>query len=305
VLREVKLIAEPWDLGPGGYQLGRFPPLWAEWNDKFRETVRSFWLASAAESSGVRDLAYRLSGSSDLYRDDGRRPYASINYVTSHDGLTLADLVEASGANDGERRARALAATTLLATGVPMWLAGDEIGRTQDGDPNAYDVDDPTSWLRWAPDPTGLHDLVRQVLALRREQPALRQRHFFDGRPRAAAPRRARPLGFPVDDQPVDKDLAWLTTAGTEMRVTDWDDHRIVTLGVLFDGDHLGGTDVLVWLHTGGDDVEVTLPPDRRRRQWTRLLDTARRDPGGPAVAVPAGGRLTLPAASVVVLGRD
>ena len=298
VLRDVKLIAEPWDLGPGGYQLGRFPPLWAEWNDKFRETVRSFWLAPPSEGAGVRDLAYRLSGSSDLYRDDGRRPYASINYVASHDGLTLADLVAASGAADPALRARALAATTLLATGVPMWLAGDELGRTQQGEANGYRLDSPVSWVDWNLDDP-MHALVQRVLALRRDHPALRHRHFFNGRPRAA-------LAAAPDETASDKDLAWLTPAGTEMTVASWADSTLVTLGVQFDGAGLGvdgapADDVLVWLHTGSTDIEVTMPADPAARSWTVLLDTAAPDDGG---RVPAGGARTLVGPSVLVLGR-
>ncbi|MDQ3450036.1 MAG: alpha-amylase family glycosyl hydrolase, partial [Actinomycetota bacterium] len=224
VLREVKLIAEPWDLGPGGYQLGRFPPLWAEWNDRYRETMRAFWLAPEGDGVGVRDLAYRLSGSSDLYRDDGRRPYASINYVASHDGRTLADLLGASGAPDAARRSRAIAAATLLSTGVPMWLAGDELGRTQHGDPNAYRVDSPASWVHWTPVAgegedgaarRAMHAIVQRALALRREHPALRQRHFFDGRPRTGMADPAVLAADPADPaDPLDKDLAWLSPSG-------------------------------------------------------------------------------------------
>ena len=311
VLRDVKLIAEPWDLGPGGYQLGRFPPLWAEWNDKFRETVRSFWLADESARS-VRDLAYRLAGSSDLYRDDGRRPYASINYVVAHDGLTLADLVAAADVDHPGRRASALAATVLLATGVPMWLAGDELGRTQGGDDNAYREDSPTSWVDWdRSEPTPLHDLVQRLLRVRHDHPALRQRHFFDGRPRTAQRRRTRHSEAAVE--PVDKDLAWLAPDGSEMRAGDWSDSTRVTLGVLFDGDHLADgasgsatTDVLVWLHTGTDDVEVRLPADSGHRPWTLLLDTAAEDaaPGTVPSTIEAASRLVLAGASVVVLGR-
>jgi len=314
VLRDVKLIAEPWDLGPGGYQLGRFPPLWAEWNDKFRETVRSFWLAPRERSAGVRDLAYRLSGSSDLYRDDGRRPYASINYVTSHDGPTLADLVSASGVEDGELRLRALAATTLLATGVPMWLAGDELGRTQDGEMNAYRLDSPVSWLRWEPGdgdvPHPVQALVQRLLALRRAHPALRQRHFFNGRPRAAAGRRMGQAGPGVAEAPGGKDLAWLTAAGSEMTTAGWAETNRATLGVLFDGAGLGpdgaaADDVLVWLHARSDDVEVTMPADGQERAWRVLLDTAVTDRSVDlGKRVDAGGRRVLVGPSVVVLGR-
>ena len=216
VVSRVKLIAEPWDVGEGGYQVGEFPPLWTEWNGKYRDTVRSFW---AGERIGVRDLGYRLTGSSDLYADDGRRPFASINFVTSHDGFTLRDLVsyerkhnEANGEGnrDGEsynrswncgvegetddpavtalrgRQVRNMLATLLLSTGVPMLLAGDEIARTQGGNNNAFCQDNEVSWVDW----TALGDeatgdqlaLVRRLVALRRASPVLRQRAFFAGR---------------------------------------------------------------------------------------------------------------------------
>jgi isoamylase len=303
VLRDVKLIAEPWDLGAGGYQLGNFPPLWAEWNDKFRETVRSFWLAPRGAGPGVRDLAYRLSGSSDLYRDDGRRPYASINYVTAHDGYTLVDLVDASEVADGGLRARALAATTLLATGVPMWLAGDELGRTQDGEANGYRLDGPVSWVDWTANDDPMRALVQRLLALRRDHPALRQRHFFNGRPRSRT--RARRAGV-MDEQPGGKDLAWLTVTGTEMTVAKWSDSNLVTLGVLFDGAGLGpdgeaADDVLIWLHAGSGDVDVIMPPDGGR-SWRVLLDTAA--PDVESGEVPSGGQRALVGPSVVLLTR-
>ena len=323
VLREVKLIAEPWDLGPGGYQLGRFPPLWAEWNDRYRETMRAFWLAPEGDGVGVRDLAYRLSGSSDLYRDDGRRPYASINYVASHDGRTLADLVGASGAPDAARRSRAIAAATLLSTGVPMWLAGDELGRTQHGDPNAYRVDSPASWVHWNPVAgegedgaarRAMHAVVQRALALRCKHPALRQRHFFDGRPRTGMADPAVLAADPADPtDPLDKDLAWLSPSGTEMTIADWADPSRVTLGVLFDGaglglDHAGTDDILIWLHAGNRDVEVAMPADAPGRAWTVLLDTGRLDTGlphpGPSAEVTAVDRLMLVGPSVVVLSR-
>ena len=328
VLREVKLIAEPWDLGPGGYQLGRFPPLWAEWNDRFRETMRAFWLAPKSDGVGVRDLAYRLSGSSDLYRDDGRRPYASINYVASHDGRTLADLVGDSGGPDAARRSRAIAAAMLLSTGVPMWLAGDELGRTQHGDPNAYRVDSPVSWVHWTPVAgagedeaarRAMHAVVQSALALRREHPALRQRHFFDGRPRTGVADPAVLVAESAESadladladlaDPADKDLAWLSPSGNEMTAADWADPNRVTLGVLLDGaglgpDDAGTDDILIWLHAGNDDVEIEMPADAPRRAWTVLLDTALPHPG-PRAQVTAVGPLVLVGPSVVVLTRS
>jgi glycogen operon protein len=215
VLSQVKLIAEPWDVGDGGYQVGRYPPPWTEWNDRYRDEVRDFWRGSG----GVRQLAYRLSGSSDIYRDGTRPPFSSVNFITAHDGFTLRDLVsydrkhnEANGEHnrDGtdnnrswncgvegetddpdvqalrQQQSRNLLATLLLSTGVPMLLRGDEMGRTQQGNNNAYCQDNEISWVDWAldDDRSALLAFTRRVLALRREHPVLRQRHFFDGRPR-------------------------------------------------------------------------------------------------------------------------
>ncbi len=215
VLRDVKLVAEPWDATGEGYLVGRFPPPWCEWNDRFRDTVRDFWRGRA---DGVRELASRLSGSSDLYADDGRLPFSSVNFVTAHDGFTLRDTVSyehrhnesnGEGGRDGnpdnrswnggvegetddqdvvalrQRQAANLLATLLLSTGVPMITAGDERGRTQQGNNNAYCHDSPLSWVDWSPDPRWEHltDLTRDLLALRRQHAVLRQRHFFAGRP--------------------------------------------------------------------------------------------------------------------------
>ncbi|GLW69244.1 glycogen operon protein GlgX homolog [Kitasatospora phosalacinea] len=241
LLSRVKLIAEPWDVGPGGYQVGGFPPLWGEWNDHYRDTVRDFWRGARPD---VRELATRLSGSSDLYQRGGRRPYASVNFVTAHDGFTLRDLVsydrKHNGANgednrDGTddnrswnhgaegdsddpavrslrvRQLRNLLTTLLLSSGVPMITAGDEMGRTQGGNNNAYCQDNETSWLDWSllddPDWRSLTELTAKLVHLRRAHPVLRQRAFFSGRP-------AGPDG--------QRDLTWLTPAGREMTDADW-----------------------------------------------------------------------------------
>ncbi|RPE32556.1 glycogen debranching protein GlgX [Kitasatospora cineracea] len=241
LLSRVKLIAEPWDVGPGGYQVGGFPPLWGEWNDHYRDTVRDFWRGARPD---VRELATRLSGSSDLYQRGGRRPYASVNFVTAHDGFTLRDLVsydrKHNGANgednrdgtddnrswnhgaEGEsddpavralrlRQLRNLLTTLLLSSGVPMLTAGDEMGRTQGGNNNAYCQDNATSWLDWSllddPGWRSLAELTAKLVHLRRAHPVLRQRAFFSGRP-------AGPDG--------QRDLAWLTPAGREMTDADW-----------------------------------------------------------------------------------
>jgi glycogen debranching enzyme GlgX len=295
VLRSVKLIAEPWDATPEGYLVGRFPPPWCEWNDRYRDSVRDFW---RGHSDGVRDLASRLSGSSDLYADDGRLPFASVNFVTSHDGFTLRDLVsyerkhnEANGENnrdgsdnnrswncgvEGEtsdpavntlrrRQASNLLATLLLSTGVPMITAGDERGRTQRGNNNAFCQDNDLSWLSWQPNPGWDHllDLVRTTLRLRAEHPVLRQRHFFEGKASNGGSR---------------KDIAWLQPSGAEMDEPAWLDSSIATLGVFLAGDQLRALDpqgrprrdtsYLIWMHAGSQPIDVVLP-----EQWAQRYD--------------------------------
>jgi len=309
-ISSVKLIAEPWDLGPGGYQVGGFPPPWAEWNGKFRDTVRDFW---RGQSGGVRDLGYRLSGSSDLYSAGAREPFASINFVTSHDGFTALDLTsynekhnaangehDADGTNDNRswncgvegvtddpailalrrRQVRNLLATTLLSTGVPMLVAGDELLRTQGGNNNAYCQDNATSWLDWAldADATGMRDFVSALVALRRKSPVLRQRTFFEGRP------------APAGD--ANKDLAWFRADGCEMADADWPAAAVMTLGMYVDGRDIrergpqGETVVddsyLVLLHAAAEDATVTLPGTEWAASWSVLFDTAS-ETGRPA----------------------
>ncbi|MFD2079685.1 glycogen operon protein [Actinopolymorpha cephalotaxi] len=302
VLSRVKLIAEPWDLGFDGYQVGGFPAPWSEWNDRFRDAVREFWAGSA---DGVRDLASRLSGSSDLYRRSGRRPFASINYVTSHDGYTLRDLVsyvdkhnEANGeANDdghndnrsvnfgveGEtddpevvnlrlRQVRGLLTTLLLATGVPMLMAGDESGRTQHGNNNAYCQDNEISWLDWADEQTWpqLRDTVRALLRIRREHQVFRRPHFFHGRLDPAGGRR---------------DVGWFAPWGEEMDDEAWHDSSLRTLGMFLAGEHTARTapsgepvrddSFLLWLHGGDAPVDVTLPGPPWAMAYSVVLDTS------------------------------
>ncbi|MBA2774224.1 MAG: glycogen debranching protein GlgX [Nocardioidaceae bacterium] len=298
VLREVKLIAEPWDVTHEGYLVGRFPPPWCEWNDKFRDAVRDFWRGSA---DGVRDLALRFSGSSDLYADDGRQPSASVNFVTAHDGFTLRDLVtydakrndaNGEGNRDGtthnrswncgvegetddeevlrlrHRQAANLLATLLLSTGVPMITAGDERGRTQNGNNNAFCQDNETSWLSWDEKSSwaDLHELSRQLLRLRSEHAVLRQAQFFNGTPHAVHGR---------------KDITWLLPNGEEMTDDAWNDPRTSTLGVFLAGDalrHKGGgmprrdASYLIWMHAGDHPVEVRLPA-----QWAEHYVTVLR----------------------------
>ncbi len=304
LISRAKLIAEPWDVGKGGYQVGEFPPLWTEWNGRYRDTVRSFW---AHGSGGVRDLAYRLSGSSDLYADDGRSPFASINFVTAHDGFTLRDLVSyerkdnkangeqnCDGTDDNRsyncgvegdpapdavvelrlRQARNLLVTLLLSTGVPMLLAGDERWRTQLGNNNAYVQDNETSWVCWDPSAAAsdLTELTRRLIALRRASPVLRQRAFFAGR------------SVPGGDGC--KDLAWFHPSGRELSDADWFSDSLRTLGMYLDGRglrHRGprgeliiDDSYLLLVHSGDDAVSFTLPSSPWASAYTTVVDTSR-----------------------------
>ena len=322
VLSRVKLIAEPWDLGPGGYVLGGFPAPWVEWNDRFRDTVRETWLGRHGHAHGsVRDLAYRLSGSSDLFADRG--PLASMNFITSHDGFTLVDLVsydrkhnEANGEDgrDGQdhnrswncgvegptddpdvlalrgRMMRNLLSTLLLSTGVPMLTAGDETARTQLGNNNAYCIDDGTTWVDWSHEPwqRDLYDWTRALLALRRACPAIRRSSFFAGEP---APGTR-------------KDLAWFGPDGDELTADGWHDHDQRVLGMYVHGPVQsvpGAQALLVLLNTGPADEPVTLPGRAWGASYEVLLDTTCNRPAqGPLHG--AGASLTLPARSLLVL---
>ena len=283
VLSGVKLIAEPWDLGPDGYQVGRFPPGWAEWNGKFRDGVRRFW---RGDTGTLGELASRLTGSSDLYREGDRGPLASVNFITCHDGFTLHDLVsyehkhnEANGEQnrDGtdynlsrnwgiegppattqvarvrERVKRSLLATLAFAQGVPMLSHGDELGRTQHGNNNAYCHDGPLTWVHWNPDPgaQALLEFTRAVFAIRAATPALRRGSFFP--PGAAGP----------------DGLTWLRADGEPMLPEDWAHDATHVLGMLF-----GGSEPLLLLVNGGGRSRAFVLPDLGP-PWTLLLDTA------------------------------
>jgi glycogen operon protein len=306
VISQVKLIAEPWDVGEGGYQVGEFPPLWTEWNGKYRDTVRDVW---RGHGSGVRELAYRLSGSSDLYQDDGRRPYASINFVTAHDGFTLRDLTsyehkrnEANGEGnrDGDdhnrswncgiegetddeqvnalrrRQVRNFLTTLLLSTGVPMLTMGDEVGRTQQGNNNAYCQDNEISWMPWEGQHGDLCSLVARLVDLRRRHPVFRQKAFF--------------LGQPVGEGGV-KDLAWFGTDGAELTDAEWFDPSQETVGMYLDGggirtrgprgERVVDDSFLLVLHAGSDDREVTLPGLPWATSYDVVLDTCEEDGAG------------------------
>jgi len=298
VLRGVKLIVEPWDCGPGGYQVGEFPPGWAEWNDCYRDVVRDFWKGSA----GAADIAQRLCASADVFNHLGRRPSACVNFVTAHDGFTLNDLVtyndkhnEANGEGnrDGssdnrswncdvegptddptinalrERQLRNFLATLLLSQGTPMVLAGDEFGRTQQGNNNAYCQDNEISWLNWNREGTGaqLTDFVRRLTALRHKYPILRRNRFLTGA---------------LDEELDVKDLTWINASGAEMRSEDWTDANMRCFGMLIDGRarptgvRQRGTEatMLIVFNAHYDLVEFTLPASPGGNTWTLVLDT-------------------------------
>jgi isoamylase len=300
VLSSVKLIAEPWDIGPGGYQVGCFPPGWAEWNDKFRDTTRAYW---KGDEGKLGDLAARLTASGDLFNKRGRKPWASVNFITAHDGFTLNDLVsyndkhnEANGEEnrDGhsnnlswnhgvegrtddpgiralrERQKRNLLATLLLSQGTPMILAGDEFGRTQGGNNNAYAQDNEINWVDWEgidEDGRALIAWVRKFIAIRQSFPVLRRNRFFTGAWKEE-------LGL--------KDATWLTPAGTEMTEENWRDAPAKCLGVIFDGRaQTGGiarpaadATILLVLNSHHDVVRFQLPQVVGGTRWELLVDT-------------------------------
>jgi glycogen operon protein len=301
VLSQVKLIAEPWDLGPNGYQVGNFPVLWTEWNGRYRDCIRRFWKGTG---TSVGELATRLAGSSDLYLPNGRRPSASLNFVTCHDGFTLTDLVshekkhnEANGeenrdgsdANDSwncgiegptgdpsinalrARQRRNFLATLLLSQGVPMLLAGDEFARSQLGNNNAYCQDNAISWIDWNldEDQKNLLEFVRSLLRLRRAEPVFRRRHFFQGRP--------------IHGTEI-KDIYWLRPDGVEMTESDWKCSHACTLGMGLLGDQInesdehgqtirGGT-FLILLNAKDTEMPFRLGARARQVQWHLVLDT-------------------------------
>jgi isoamylase len=306
VVSQVKLIAEPWDVGPGGYQVGNFPPQWTEWNGKYRDTVRDFW---RGEPATLGEFASRITGSADLYEHSGRRPFASINFVTAHDGFTLRDLVsynekhnEANGEgnNDGEshnrswncgvegptddpevlalrsRQQRNYLATLLLSQGTPMVLHGDELGRTQDGNNNTYCQDNELSWINWDTMDGPLTEFVAAVTHLRHDHPSFRRSEFFDGRP---VEMDADDTGRPMPD------IAWLTTDGAPLKPADWDEPLSRSFGMWLNGNGIAGVDMrgrpitdvnfIVYFNSNPEPVKVKLPPVRYGRQWEEVIDTA------------------------------
>jgi glycogen operon protein len=302
IISQVKLIAEPWDVGDGGYQVGNFPVLWAEWNGKYRDTVRRYWKGDAGTLS---DLGYRLTGSSDLYKHDGRKPYASINFVVAHDGFTLEDLVsynqkhnEANGENnnDGandndswnmgvegktddpeiiearERQKRNFLATLLLSQGVPMICGGDEIGRTQQGNNNAYCQDNEISWYDWKLDDRrkSLLEFTTRLIELRKSHPNLRRKKFYQDR---------------VVHHSHMKDIAWYRSDGQEMTEEEWNAGWVRSLGVMFNGrtleqvNEMGQPVVddtfLVLLNSCHEPVTYTIPCGPHDHGWEQVMDTS------------------------------
>src|ERR1700758_2770027 len=331
VVSQVKLIAEPWDVGEGGYQVGNFPPLWTEWNGKYRDTVRDFWRGRPAT---LPEFASRLTGSSDLYETSGRRPVASINFVTCHDGFTLHDLVsynekhnEANGEGnrDGEshnrswncgvegptddpeiiklrsRQMRNFLATLMVSQGTPMIEHGDEMGRTQQGNNNAYCQDSELSWVDWSLTQrnAGLFEFAKKVTSLRKDHPVFRRRRFFEGTPiRSGAQVR---------------DIAWLTLAGQEMTPEDWDSGFGKSIAVFLNGQAIPEPDArgfrvvddsfLLCFNGHDQDLDFVVPEGIYGGQWEACIDTADAE-GSSDLVARAGDKITLVARSVIVLRR-
>jgi isoamylase len=322
VVSQVKLIAEPWDVGEGGYQVGNFPPLWSEWNGKYRDSVRDYW---RGDESTLSDLGYRLTGSSDLYENSARRPHASINFVTAHDGFTLADLVsyndkhnEANqegpgpGAEDNRswnggvegptddpgvvdlrrRQQRNFMATLLLSQGVPMLLGGDEIGRTQHGNNNAYCQDNEISWYDWEHADAGLLGFTQGLIDLRQQHPSFRRRRWFQGRQ--------------IHGERV-TDIGWFVPDGSLMDEDKWSEQSAKAIAMFLAGDDLGvdqrgqpmsDATFFVMLNAADNNVIFTLPEERWGKRWRLVFDTQTADvprlaPVSPITAVLPDAALT------------
>jgi glycogen operon protein len=334
IVSQVKLIAEPWDVGEGGYQVGNFPALWSEWNGRYRDEVRDFWRGA---DHSVAEFGYRFTGSSDLYQANGRTPSASINFVTAHDGFTLDDLVsyehkrnEANGEdnNDGttdnrswncgaegptddeavnalrRRQRRNFLVTLMLSQGVPMLLGGDELGRTQRGNNNAYCQDNDVSWYDWETVDRDLLTFTSRLIHLRRTHGVFRRRRFFQGQPI---------MGEDIDD------IGWFTPFGTEMSEQDWTTGSNRCIGVFLNGEALLGRgprnerilddSFFAVFNASGDDVVFVLPDASYGNDWTIVLDTALDDaelafPPGRDGHHAAGATLPVTSRSVVLLRR-
>ncbi|MGE3924216.1 MAG: glycogen debranching protein GlgX, partial [Lautropia sp.] len=314
VLSRVKLIAEPWDAGMGGYQLGRFPSGWTEWNDRYRDTVRSFWIAKGTYRG---ELAARLAGSSEQFRHAGRRPQATLNYVTAHDGFTLQDLVSYSrkhneangednrdGSNDNRswncgiegptdllaisalrsRLKRALLATLLMSQGVPMLLGGDELGRTQSGNNNAYNQDNETSWYDWDAADQDLIAFTAWMLEIRRNHPQLRQTDWLLGQAGASGVR----------------DAVWINRRGDEMTAAQWQEGGRYCFGLQLGARNPDEHDLLIMFNAEASDWTITLPAGG----WRLLVDTGQRD-GRPTETAPVAGPHLLKARSLTLFQRE
>ena len=332
VLSELKLIAEPWDVGDGGYQVGNFPALWSEWNGKYRDTLRDYW---RGESGALAEFGFRFTGSSDLYSDDGRRPLASINFITAHDGFTLHDLVtynekhnEANGEdnNDGEshnrswnhgvegetddpeitalrqRQQRNFLTTLALSQGVPMFLGGDEMSRTQHGNNNAYCQDNEISWYDWGQRDENLQMLgfTRRVMDFRKRHHVFHRRKWFRGR---------EIFGSGV------KDIGWFNPDGTEMTPEEWQQGFAKAVGVFLNGEEIPDPgpqgerivdDSFVLLFNADASlIEFTLPPDRYGEEWAAVIDTNEPLLEEGARTYKAGQNVPVEGRSIVVLQRD
>ncbi len=328
IISQVKLIAEPWDLGSGGYQVGNFPPLWAEWNGKYRDTIRRFW---RGDESQVGELAFRLTGSSDLYGTSGRNPNASINFVTCHDGFTLHDLVsynhkhneanfqdnkdgsdenyswncgQEGTTNDQkinslrERQKRNFIATLMLSQGVPMILAGDEIGRTQKGNNNAYCQDNETSWINWDlnEDSKRLLEFTKKLIHLRKEHPVLRRKKFFQG----------RKLFGPL------KDIMWLQSNGNEMTEEIWRNARIHSIGIVLSGnaidefnergERIADDTFLLLINAGPTSIPFTVPSVGE--VWEQQISTSDTSSGPSLLEVKGGQVFNLEGRSITFFRR-
>jgi glycogen operon protein len=332
VISQVKLIAEPWDIGEGGYQVGNFPGLWTEWNGRYRDTVRDYW---RGEPATLGEFASRLTGSSDLYEATGRRPGASINFVTCHDGFTLADLVSYNEKHnednrednrDGEnhnrswncgaegptddpgivalraRQMRNILATLMLSQGTPMMAHGDEIGRTQRGNNNVYCQDSELSWMDWSlcDRNADLLAFARNAIALRKKHPLFRRRRFFDGKPIRSG------------DQT--RDIAWLTPAGQEMTPADWGSGFGKCIAVFLNGqaipdpnsrgERVTDDSYLLCFNAHDQPQEFLMPQGAYAQEWTAALDTAE-STGRSTLVVKAGEAISLRERSLLVLRKS
>jgi len=327
ILSQVKLIAEPWDVGEGGYQVGKFPVLWSEWNGIYRDNVRRFW---KGDEGLLPDFATRLSGSSDLYEGEGRKPYAGINFITCHDGFTLHDFVsfdekhnEANGENNQDgtnenyswncgvegptndsainalraQQKRNLMATLLLSAGVPMILAGDEIGHTQQGNNNAYCQDNETTWLKWrlTDEQRDFLRFVRSVINIRQTQPVFQRRKFF--------------LGRQIDGALI-PNISWFQPSGEEMSDDAWNAGYTQCLGVLLPGDLICDVDerggpiigdsIVLLVNAHHQSIPFTMPSCGEAQEWERLIDSA--DPEAATVKRKSGEQYEIPGRSLVIL---